>query len=57
MTIANTSFSINKASNGFIVERSWTEKFDNQEFSNYQNEKSIFTNWADVVTFISNNTL
>lgn len=53
MTITGLDYKINKVNNGYVVEKSWMEKNDKDEFSTYGSEKNIFTDYSEVITFLA----
>ncbi len=53
MTKLNTTYSIRPAVNGFIVEKSWTEREGDN--SNWKNEIAVFFQWDEVITFLKDN--
>lgn len=52
MTITGLDYTIKKVSNGFVVKKSWMEKNDKDEFTSYQDETHIFTDYYQVMAFL-----
>lgn len=53
MTITGLDYKITKVNNGYVVEKSWMEKNEKDEFTRYESEKNIFTDYEVVLAFLA----